>query len=530
MAILVAFLNGQQSYNCYRVGFRIRSAVISAIYRKALRISSAAKKDSTVGEIVNLMAVDAQKFFEMMPYLHFLWSGPLVIALSLYFLYALLGAAIFAGLAVLILIVPVNIWIATKMRTLQVLQMKKKDVRVKVMNEILNGMKVLKLYAWEPSFEGNIKNIRTGEVELLKVMAIYSSVTFFFWTITPFLVALACFTTYVLMDENNVLDSQTAFTSLALLNVLMMPMFIFPMAIAMITQAWVSVTRINKFMNNAELKPDNVLHDKRPEALLIKNGTFAWDEEEDTLRDINMEVPRGSLSAVVGPVGCGKSSLISALLGEMEKKSGLVNTDGHIAYVAQQAWIQNATVRNNILFGKPFDQKFYDKVIHSCALEPDLEMLPGGDQTEIGEKGINLSGGQKQRIALARAVYANSEIYLLDDPLSAVDAHVGKHIFDNVIGPKGLLVGKTRLLVTHAVSFLPQVDMIFVLSNRGISESGSYRNLLNQKGAFSEFLLQHISDMDDDEELQEIQKALGDKHEGQALLQRAMSIRSTSSR
>lgn len=494
-----------------------------------MRISGAAKKDSTVGEIVNLMAVDAQKFFEMMPYLHFIWSGPLVIALALYFLYAQLGVAIFAGLAVMLIVIPFNIWIATKLRALQVLQMKKKDVRVKVMNEILNGMKVLKLYAWEPSFEGNIKDIRASEIELLKVMAIYSALTFFFWSITPFLVALACFATYVLIDENNVLDSQTAFTSLSLLNVLMTPMLLFPMAISMITQAWVSIVRINKFMNNAELKPDNVSHEKSPNAISIKNGTFTWEGDDATLKDINLEVAKGSLTAVVGPVGCGKSSLISAILGEMDKKTGTVNIDGSTAYVAQQAWIQNATLQNNILFGKPMNRTFYDKVVHACALKPDLEMLPGGDQTEIGEKGINLSGGQKQRIALARAVYANSDIYVLDDPLSAVDAHVGKHIFDYVIGPKGLLVGKTRLLVTHAVSLLPQIDMIYVLSNGAISESGHYKSLLSEKGAFSEFLLQHISDVDDDEELKEIQKALGDKPEAKALLQRAMSIRSTSS-
>jgi ATP-binding cassette, subfamily C (CFTR/MRP), member 1 len=184
---------------------------------------------------------------------------------------------------------------------------------------------------------------------------------------------------------------------------------------------------------------------------------------------------KGSLTAVVGKVGSGKSSLVSAVLGEMEKVTGSVNTDGSLAFVPQLAWIQNATLQDNVTFGKHFNKEFYDKVILACALKADIDMLPGGDQTEIGEKGINLSGGQKQRVALARAVYSEADIYLLDDPLSAVDAHVGKHIFDNVVGPNGLLAGKSRFLVTHGVSFLPSMDEILVMLDGEISESGSYK-------------------------------------------------------
>ena len=202
----------------------------------------------------------------------------------------------------------------------------------------------------------------------------------------------------------------------------------------------------------------------------------------------------------MGSVGSGKSSLVSAFLGEMEKTSGRVNTLGSIAYVAQQAWIQNASLRDNILFGKSFDKALYDKVVEACALTPDFAMLPAGDQTEIGEKGINLSGGQKQRVSLARAVYANSDIYFLDDPLSAVDSHVGKHIFEQVIGPEGLLKHKTRVLVTHGITYLPQTDKIVVLKDGEVSECGTYQQLLDKKGAFSEFLLQHINEVEEDEE------------------------------
>lgn len=205
--------------------------------------------------------------------------------------------------------------------------------------------------------------------------------------------------------------------------------------------------------------------------------------------------------AVVGPVGCGKSSLVFSLLGDTVKLPGTTaNIDGSLAYVAQQAWIQNATLQDNILFGLPLEPAFYQKVLESCALLPDLKILPGGDQTEIGEKGINLSGGQKQRVALARAVYSRAEIYLLDDPLSAVDAHVGKHIFDKVIGPAGLLAGKTRLLVTHSISFLPQTNHIFVMVNGEISETGHYSRLLQEKGAFAEFLVEHMQNVSEEDE------------------------------
>ncbi|KAI5638820.1 ABC transporter domain-containing protein [Phthorimaea operculella] len=178
----------------------------------------------------------------------------------------------------------------------------------------------------------------------------------------------------------------------------------------------------------------------------------------------------------------------------MNKISGRVNTHGIMAYVPQQAWIQNATLEDNILFGKPMEKHKYHNVINVCALKPDFDMLPGGDQTEIGEKGINLSGGQKQRVSLARAVYYDADNYLLDDPLSAVDSHVGKHIFDKVIGPNGLLKNKTRVWVTHNVSYLAQCDLVLVLKDGEVSEAGTYQHLLEKKGAFAEFLVHHLSD------------------------------------
>ncbi|XP_063922468.1 multidrug resistance-associated protein 1 isoform X1 [Zophobas morio] len=482
------------------VGMRIRTALVSAIYKKSLKVSNKARKESTVGEIVNLMSVDAQKFIDLTAYINMIWSAPLQIILSLYFLWDILGPSVLAGLAVMIILIPINGYIANKVKVLQIKQMKNKDERVKLMNEVLSGIKVLKLYAWEPSFEKQILKIRGKEIQVLKEAAYMNAGTSFIWSCAPFLVSLVSFGTYVLVDENNVLDASKAFVSVSLFNILRFPLSMLPMMISNLVQAMVSIQRINKFMNAEELDPTSVTHDSSETApLVIENGSFNWDDDP-TLKNINLRLEKNTLTAVVGSVGSGKSSLVSAFLGEMDKTSGRVNTLGSIAYVAQQAWIQNASLRDNILFGKSFDKALYDKVVEACALTPDFAMLPAGDQTEIGEKGINLSGGQKQRVSLARAVYANSDIYFLDDPLSAVDSHVGKHIFEQVIGPEGLLKHKTRVLVTHGITYLPQTDKIVVLKDGEVSECGTYQQLLDKKGAFSEFLLQHINEVEEDEE------------------------------
>ncbi|XP_062546111.1 multidrug resistance-associated protein 1 isoform X14 [Armigeres subalbatus] len=515
------------------VGLRIRTALISAIYRKALIISNSARKGSTVGEIVNLMAVDAQRFMDLTTYINMLWSAPLQIALALFFLWEILGPSVLAGLAVMIILIPVNGVIANKIKTLQIKQMKNKDERVKLMNEVLSGIKVLKLYAWEPSFEQQILRIRDKEVKVLKSAAYLNAGTSFIWSCAPFLVSLVTFATYVMVDENNVLNATTAFVSLALFNILRFPLSMLPMLISNMVQTSVSVKRINKFLNQEELNPDNVTHDPKESCpLVIEDGVFSWGEDETTLRNINIKVQKNELAAIVGTVGSGKSSVLSAFLGEMDKISGRVNTIGKIAYVSQQAWIQNATLQDNIIFGKALDTKLYNKVIAACALKPDIEMLPGGDQTEIGEKGINLSGGQKQRVSLARAVYSDADVYFLDDPLSAVDSHVGKHIFEQVIGENGLLAKKTRVLVTHGITYLPNTNVIYVMKDGEISESGSYQELMEKKGAFADFLIQHLQDVNEEEEdIDEIKAQLESNVSSEELkhkFERAISKRSRS--
>ncbi|XP_017108719.1 multidrug resistance-associated protein 1 isoform X2 [Drosophila bipectinata] len=509
LAAAQTFILGQYFHRMFIVGLRIRTALINAIYRKALRISNSTKKESTVGEIVNLMAVDAQRFMELTTYLNMIWSAPLQIGLALFFLWQQLGPSVLAGLAVMIILIPVNGVIASRIKTYQIRQMKYKDERVKLMNEVLSGIKVLKLYAWEPSFEKQVLDIRDKEIATLRSTAYLNASTSFLWSCAPFLVSLVTFATYVLIDENNVLDATKTFVSLSLFNILRFPLTMLPMLITNLVQTQVSVNRINKFLNSEELDPNSVLHDpSKPHPMSIENGEFSWGDEI-TLRNINIEVHKSSLVALVGTVGSGKSSVVQAFLGEMEKLAGVVNTVGKLAYVPQQAWIQNATVRDNILFGQTYDRKRYNKVIDACALRADIDILSAGDLTEIGEKGINLSGGQKQRISLARAVYSDADLYLLDDPLSAVDAHVGKHIFEEVIGPKGMLARKSRVLVTHGVTFLPQVDSIYVMKSGEISESGTFDQLVKNKGAFADFIIQHLQDgNEEEEELNQIKRQI----------------------
>uniref|UniRef100_A0A669C4E3 Canalicular multispecific organic anion transporter 2 n=1 Tax=Oreochromis niloticus TaxID=8128 RepID=A0A669C4E3_ORENI len=476
---------------CFVTGMNVRSAVIGAIYRKALVITNAAKRSSTVGEIVNLMSVDAQRFMDLTTFLNMLWSAPLQIMLALYFLWQILGPSVFAGVAVMILLIPFNAFIAMKTRAYQVEQMQHKDARIKLMNEILNGIKVLKLYAWENSFKQKVLAIRQKELIVLRKTAYLGALSTMAWTSAPFLVALTTFAVYVTVDKKNILDAETAFVSISLFNILRFPLNMLPQVISSLVQASVSLKRVQNFLSHDELDPDSVNRNNTSTefAVTVVNGKFTWGKDDaPVLHNINVMVPQGSLLAVVGHVGCGKSSLISALLGDMEKVEGEVSVRGSVAYVPQQAWIQNATLRDNILFGNPYNEQKYNSVLEACALTPDLQVLPGGDMTEIGEKGINLSGGQRQRVSLARALYNDADVYLLDDPLSAVDAHVSKHIFDNLIGPEGALKGKTRILVTHGISFLPQVDNIMVMVDGRVSEMGSYQDLLKQNGAFAEFL------------------------------------------
>ncbi|XP_076207367.1 ATP-binding cassette sub-family C member 6 isoform X1 [Aptenodytes patagonicus] len=497
LACLQTLFEQRYMYMCLVLGLRLKTAVTGLVYRKILVMSSASRKAATVGEIVNLVSVDVQKLMDLIIYFNGTWLAPIRIIICFVFLWQLLGPSALTSIAVFLFLLPLNFVITKKRSQFQETQMKHKDERAKLTNAILSNIKVIKLYGWEKTFMEKVLGIRKQELQALKRSQILFSASLASFHSSTFLIAFVMFAVYTLVDNTHVLDAQKAFVSLTLVNILNTAHSFLPFSINAAVQAKVSLNRLAAFLNLDELNPESSSRntsDCVQASITIRNGTFCWSKEiSPCLRRIDLTVPQGSLLAVVGQVGAGKSSLLSALLGELEKTDGCVTMKGTAAYVPQQAWIQNASVEDNILFGKEMDETWFNRVIDACALQPDLESFPAGQKSEIGEKGINISGGQKQRVNLARAVYQKASIYLLDDPLSAVDAHVGQHIFEHVLGRNGLLKDKTRVLVTHTINILPQVDNIVLLVDGTISEIGSYQELFQRNGAFAEFLHSHIA-------------------------------------
>ncbi|XP_054164141.1 multidrug resistance-associated protein 1-like [Oppia nitens] len=511
--MIESILNNQYEYQNNLLAMRIRATIISVIYNKTLKLSSCGRKSFTSGEIVNLMSVDCQRVIDFFLMVNFVWSAPLQITIVLILLWQQLGIATLAGLAFLVILLPFNSYMANIVRSFQSQQMKFKDQRVKLMSEILNGIKVLKLYAWEQSFMDRLLKIRENEVKSLNKAAIYQGAITFSFVSAHFFVGLVSFGTYVFISPDNILNPNKAFVSLSLFNLMRLPLGYIPVLLSMSALYLVSLNRIDDFLNADEIDENSVFRENNANIpIIINSATFSWSKDcSPLLKDLSLFVKPKQLVAIVGQVGAGKSSLLSAILGEMEILKGTVGVSGKIAYVSQEAWIQNKTIKQNILFNETVNERFYNKVLESCDLTNDLKVLMAGDMTEIGEKGINLSGGQKQRVSLARALYSNADIYLLDDPLSAVDTHVGRHLFNKAIGPKGMLKNKIRILVTHRISILPQVDQIVVLKNGTISECGTFDELIAKNGYFAEFITEYLmqeSDSDPENEDKTVIKKL----------------------
>ncbi|CAH8644795.1 unnamed protein product [Schistosoma rodhaini] len=479
----------------FKLGMNIKTAITAAVYRKSLRLSNKARYQSTTGQIMNLMSSDAQQFVQLMPFINILWSGPFQITIAMILLWRELGPSVLAGVGVLLLLLPVNVLIARRSKVFQEKKSSCADSRIKFINELMNGIRVLKLYAWEPSFMKEIGLIRDKEVKYLRRFTYFQSLSFL-WHCTPFFVAISSFGVYILTSNKNILDAQKAFVSLSLFNILRFPLFMFPMIISNLAQCYVSIGRLTKFLAHTELDMESYSKEDTPGiAAVVERGVFGWDpDEEPTLTNISIQFPEGQLTTIMGSVGSGKSSLLHALLGDMENFNGRVNVKGTVAYVPQQPWIFNATLRDNILFHHSYEPIKYQHVLHACNLIPDLEILPNGDMTEIGDKGINLSGGQKQRVSLARACYADADVYLLDDPLSAVDPHVGLHLLKYVLSRStGLLASKTCILTTHSPKALPFSDRIGLMSDGQIIELGNYRQLIHSHTSrLSAFLITAI--------------------------------------
>ncbi|GER32433.1 multidrug resistance protein ABC transporter [Striga asiatica] len=473
-------------------GYRARAALVSKIYNKGLTLSSQSRQGHTTGEIINFMSVDAERIEEFGWYLHDPWMFALQVALALVILYRDVGLASIAAFVATVSVMLVNMPVGKLEKTFQENLMKSKDGRMKATSEVLRNMRILKLQAWEMKFLSKILDLRKVEMGWLRKY-VYTSVilTFVAWG-GPTFVSVVTFVACMLMGIP--LESGKILSALATFRILQEPIYAIPDVISVMVQTKVSLDRIATFLSLDDLPPDVV--DKIPfgssdTAIEVINGNFSWQvaSHVPTLREISFRVSCGMRVAVCGMVGSGKSSLISCVLGEMPKISGVVRVSGSKAYVAQSPWIQSGKVEENILFGKMMDRQKYNRVLEACSLNKDLEILPFGDQTVIGERGINLSGGQKQRIQIARALYQDADIYLFDDPFSAVDAHTGTHLFNECI--MGLLGSKTVIFVSHQIEFLPAVDLILVMKDGTIKQAGKYNDILTSDSNFMELVGAH---------------------------------------
>ncbi|KAI9807281.1 MAG: hypothetical protein M1833_000024 [Piccolia ochrophora] len=498
----------QYFQRAFETGMRVKSSLTAAIYGKSMRLSNEGRASKTTGDIVNYMAVDTQRLQDLTQYGQMLWSAPLQIILCMASLYQLIGVSMLAGIAAMILMIPLNGLIARLMKTLQQRQMKNKDARSGLMAEILQNIKSIKLYAWTTAFINKLNVIRNDqELMTLRKIGALQALANFTWSTTPFLVSCSTFAVFVLTQDRP-LTTDLVFPALTLFNLLTFPLAMLPMVITSIIEASVAVARITSFLTAEELQQDAVILKESvsklgDETLRIRDASFTWNKTESrrALHNVNYSACKGELSCIVGRVGAGKSSLLQAALGDLWKIHGEVLVRGSIAYVAQQSWVMNASVKENIVFGYRWDPNFYDLTVRACALSEDFQTLPDGDDTEVGERGISLSGGQKARLTLARAVYSRADIYLLDDVLSAVDQHVGKHLIRAVLGRDGILKGKTRVLATNSIPVLMEADFITLLREGKVLEKGTYQQLMAMRGEISNLV--RTSNNQDGEETEE---------------------------
>ncbi|KGU01807.1 hypothetical protein MEY_06161 [Candida albicans 19F] len=500
--MLQTSLNNRYMLTNLEVGLNCRSSLTSLVYQKALLLSSESRSKTNSADIINLLSVDINRIQKVLMNLTTLVLAPLDIILCVASLYPLLHGATFAGVGVMILLIPVNAIVVKYYKNLSKTQMKLKDNRSRVINEILTSIKSIKLFAWETPMLRKLSEARNNkELANLKRIRGVGQGVLFIWNIIPFLVSFTSFATFAL-TQKQALTSDIVFPALALLNLLSGPLMELPAVITSMIEANVAIGRVKNFLLSEEIDESMVrrLPPASGESVKIQNATFHWNRQSFTdapdqtgepdetskdrthsLKDIDFSVATGQLSCVVGKVGSGKTSLLYALLGQLITTQGknaelppLIEIRGTVAYCAQQPWIMNASVKENIVFGYKFDKDFYEETIEACQLLPDLAILPDGDETQVGEKGVSLSGGQKARLALARAVYARADVYLLDDILSAVDSNVGRNIIEKVLSKGGLLGSKTIILCTNSISVLKFADNITLIEDGCIIETTTY--------------------------------------------------------
>ncbi|KAG2153342.1 ABC protein [Suillus clintonianus] len=526
-------------------GVLARAALITCIYERGVNLTGKARVKLSNAALVNHISTDVTRIDVCAQWFHASWTASIQITVCLIILLTELGPSALAGFSLFALMIPIQQRLMAVQRRIRLGSMKWTDQRAKALLEALGAMRAVKYFSYEVPYLRKIFELRKKELRGTRWILNANSANLALASSLPVLAATLSFVMYTLTaHEFNV---AVIFSSLSLFQLLRQPMLFMPRALSVIPDASSAIQRLMPIFHAELISGDTLVIDKDQEsALLVKDATFEWEsfekdsgkasgskdagggsprskdrsvKEEDMakptpgkdvplfkVKNVTMTIPRGQLVAVVGPVGSGKSSLLQGLIGEMRKVSGDVSFGGRVAYCPQTAWIQNATLRDNITFGQPFEADRYWRLIEIACLLPDIQLLPDGDLTEIGEKGINLSGGQKQRVNIARALYFDPEIVILDDPLSAVDAHVGQSLFRDVIVGALRNRGITVILVTHAVHFLSQVDYIYTLNNGVITESGTYEELISRGGDFARLDLEfggHASEEKDEDQAKE---------------------------
>ncbi|XP_061421515.1 ATP-binding cassette sub-family C member 10 isoform X3 [Lethenteron reissneri] len=490
-----AFFNNQFSYRINKIALCVRAALVTTVYRKSLRVGASSLSEFSTGEIVNYMSTDTDRIVNFCPSFHSFWSLPLQVAVSLLLLYQQVGVAFLAGIAVAILLVPLNKLIANKIGGFSQAMMHHKDGRVKLMTEILFGIRAIKLHCWEESFSRKVNGFRSDELKGLSGMKYLDALCVYLWAVTPVLISILTFVTYVSLG--NALTATKVFTAVALINMLITPLNAFPWVLNGLIEARISLRRLETFLSLPEFSAETYYCNSKSfyeEAqsgeweVALCRATLSWGSllcpprqrgspdpaaEGFSLKRVEFRVKEGQLVGVVGKVGSGKSSLLAAITGDLFRCRGGVlvkRLEEGFGLFTQETWIQHGTVRDNILFGSRYDEDKYLSIIRACALSEDLKTLVNGDRTEVGENGVTLSGGQKARIALARVAYSDKPVCLLDDPLAAVDCDVAAHLFSKCIN--GLLQKRTRILCTHRTQYLAAADLVILLDNGIVIKAG----------------------------------------------------------